>query len=151
MKVNIEFESVDMNGEVTKSKIFAVMEVRRYDYRLVYVEDLSGDGKITKSSMILSHEGMRLTRTGELTTDFMYGKNMVHNTSYGTAYGTLPITVETDHYEFTVEGVSEESPELPDDFEISAHVLYKLIVNEDEPLDMNMKIRITAHTGEKHG
>ena len=71
MKVNIQFESTDTDGAVSVSNISAVMQKRENDYRLVYVEDLSGDGKMTKSIMLLSDTGLRITRTGELRTDFM--------------------------------------------------------------------------------
>lgn len=145
MKVDIEFECTDKYGETTKTNVFAVMEIRRNDYRLVYVEDLSGDGNITKSSMLLSPEGMRVTREGELTSDFMYGSNMVHNTSYCTPYGKLPVTVETRHYEFAVEGASDKGAVLPHDFKIFVNVIYSLTVSGDEPMDMNMHLTVTAH------
>lgn len=145
MKVNIEFDCTDMYGESTKSNVFAIMEVRRNDYRLVYVEDLSGDGNMTKSCMLISRDAMRITREGELTTDFMYGSNMVHNTSYNTPYGAMPVTVETMHYEFAVEGASDESPVLTDDFKIYVNVVYRLMVGGDEPANMNMKLTVTAH------
>lgn len=154
MKVNIEFESTDAQGEVSVTKVFAVMEIRRFDYRLVYVEDLSGDGRMTKSTMFLSDRELRIRRTGEVDTDFIYGNAMIHHTTYGTPYGTLPVTLETEDYDFSVgrvgDAVSEVQREewagtgLPDDFEICARTDYRLIMGGQEPLSMRMKIRITG-------
>lgn len=154
MKVNIEFESTDDQGEVFVTKVFAVMEIRRFDYRLVYVEDLSGEGRMTKSTMFLSDRELRIQRTGELDTDFIYGKAMIHHTTYGTPYGTLPVTLETEDYTFSVGRVGDnvsgaqngewEGTGLPDDFEIRARTDYRLILGEQEPLSMRMKIRITG-------
>lgn len=158
MKVNIEFESTDAYGEVSVTNVFAVMEVRQFDYRLVYVEDLSGEGKMTKSTMLMSDRELRILRTGELDTDFIYGNAMVHHTTYKTPYGVLPVTLETENYKFRVgrkgDVVSEADSNLqdgewngvglPDDFEIRAETGYKLIMAGQEPLAMRMKIRITG-------
>ena len=134
MKVNIQLESTDTDGAVSGSNISAVMQKRENDYRLVYVEDLSGDGKMTKSIMLLSDTGLRITRTGELRTDFMYGQSMTHHTSYETPYGRFPVTLETEDYDFKLGG---------DEFIISAETGYRLIVGGQEPLFMRMKIRVT--------
>ena len=142
MKAIIEFENTDADGEVTKSKVSAVMEVRQNDFRLVYVEDLSGDGKLTKSTLTLSGDSMRIIRKGELTTDFIYGMNLIHNTTYQTPYGTLPVVVETENYSFEAEGVSEENNALQENFRLQVQTAYKLIVGGEEPLKLNMKITV---------
>ncbi len=154
MKVNIEFESTDARGEVSVTNVFAVMEIRRFDYRLVYVEDLSGEGRMTRSTMFLSDKELRIRRIGELDTDFIYGKAMIHHTTYGTPYGILPVTLETENYDFSVGRVGDADSEsqssewegtgLPDDFEIRAKTDYRLIMGGQEPLSMCMKIRITG-------
>ncbi len=153
MKVNIEFESTDARGEVSVTNVFAVMEIRKFDYRLVYVEDLSGEGRMTKSTMFLSDKELRIQRSGELDTDFIYGKAMIHHTTYGTPYGILPVTLETEKYDFSVGRVGDtdsgmrsewEGSGLPDDFEIRAGTDYRLIMGGQEPLSMSMKIRITG-------
>lgn len=159
MKVRIEFETEDAQGEILTSQVPAMLEVRRFDYRLVYVENLSGDDKanranLTRSTMLLSENGMRITRTGELNTDFMYAKAMVHNTTYGTPYGTIPVTLETEDYHFCVEGgggepLDDVGPILPEDFQIRAEAVYKLILGGQEPLNMRIKLRIQAVSGER--
>lgn len=140
MKVNIEIESVDMNGEVIKTKNFAIMDVRDFDFRLVYVEDLSGDGKKTRSTLFVSPEELRIIRKGELNTDFMYGKNVVHNTSYITPYGAFPVTITTLSYKYELEGDLEDEDI---GFAINVATSYTLQVGEDEPMRMSIRICIT--------
>ncbi len=140
MKVNIEIESVDISGEVIKTKNFAIMDIREFDFRLVYVEDLSGEGIKTRSTMFVSPEELRIMRKGELNTDFIYGKNMVHNTSYITPYGAFPVTVTTLSYSYEFQG------DLEDDeigFAINVATSYTLQVGEDEPMKMSIKLCIT--------
>ena len=46
MKVNMELVTTDENGDVSETKIFAVMENQgQQHFRLVYVEDYSGNRK----------------------------------------------------------------------------------------------------------
>lgn len=140
MKVNIEIESKDISGEVIKTKNFAIMDIREFDFRLSYVEDLSGDGNKTRSTLFVSPEELRIIRKGELNTDFMYGKNVVHNTSYITPYGAFPVTLTTLSYKYAVEG------DLEDDkigFAIKVATTYTLQVGEDQPIKMSIKICIT--------
>lgn len=132
MKVNIEFENTDHDGEVTRSTVFAIMEKRAHDYRFVYVEDLSGDGNMTRSTLIVSKHGLRIIRQGELNTDFMYEPRLVHNTTYATPYGKFPVSIETKEYSYTEGG----------DNILSADVKYYLSMNGDEPLNMRIKIKV---------
>ena len=100
MKVNLEYESIDADGEKQLSKVAAIMEVRSDNYKLTFIEDLSGEGKTTRSTMYLSPENMRIIRKGELNTDFMFGPALVHNTNYATPYGNLPVTITTREFSF---------------------------------------------------
>ena len=140
MKVNIEIESMDISGEVIKTKNFAIMDIREFDFRLVYVEDLSGDGVKTRSTLFVSPEELRIIRKGELNTDFMYGKNVVHNTSYITPYGAFPVTLTTLSYKYEFVG-DLENEEVG--FAINVATSYTLQVGEDEPMKMSIKICIT--------
>lgn len=166
MKVNIQFESTDADNEVTCSNVQAVMEIRQEDYRLVFVEDLSGDGKKTRSTMVITENSLRLTRAGELNTDFIFGSGMVHNSFYGTPYGTMPVTVTTKEFSHSVghmgrthmvrdeecstvwiepdyyEELSDRM-KLPDDFEINVSVAYQLSIGSEEPLGLGMRLKIT--------
>ena len=140
MKVNIEIDSMDISGEVIKTKNFAIMDIREFDFRLVYVEDLSGDGVKTRSTLFVSPEELRIIRKGELNTDFMYGKNVVHNTSYITPYGAFPVTLTTLSYKYEFVG-DLENEEVG--FAINVATSYTLQVGEDEPMKMSIKICIT--------
>ncbi|MBE5953343.1 MAG: DUF1934 domain-containing protein [Lachnospiraceae bacterium] len=140
MKVNLEIESMDISGEVIKTKNFAIMDIRDFDFRLTFVEDLSGEGIKTRSTMFVSPEELRIIRKGELNTDFIYGKNMVHNTSYITPYGAFPVTVTTLSYKYEFEGDLEDE-EIG--FAINVETSYTLQVGEDEPMKMSIRICIT--------
>lgn len=144
MRVHLEFENTDADGSITKSEVTAIMELRDKNYILTYVEDLSGDGNLTKSSLILSEDSMRIIRKGELTTDFMYGKNIVHNASYQTPYGTLPVTVMTERYSFQAVG-TEENDAVGEKLRLRAHAAYRLTIGEEEPLRFNMKITVRPY------
>lgn len=140
MKVNIEIESVDITGEKIKTKNFAIMDVRDFNFRLVYVEDLSGDGIKTRSTLFVSPEELRIIRKGELNTDFIYGNNMVHNTSYITPYGAFPVTIKTLSYKYELQGDIEDEDI---GFAIKVATSYTLQVGEDEPIKMSIKLCIT--------
>ena len=140
MKVNLEIESKDISGEVIKTKNFAIMDIREFDFRLVYVEDLSGEGHKTRSTLFVSPEELRIIRKGELNTDFMYGKNMVHNTSYITPYGAFPVTLTTLSYSYELEGDLEDEKK---GFAINVKTTYTLQVGDDEPMKMSIKICIS--------
>ena len=140
MKVNIEIESVDVSGEIIKTKNFAIMDVREFDFRLTYVEDLSGEGIKTRSTMFVSPEELRIIRKGEHNTDFMYGKNVVHNTSYITPYGAFPVTVTTLNYKYEFVGDLEDDKK---GFAINVATTYTLQVGEDEPMKMSIKMCIS--------
>lgn len=140
MKVNLEIESMDISGEVIKTKNFAIMDIRDFDFRLTFVEDLSGEGIKTRSTMFVSPEELRIIRKGELNTDFIYGKNMVHNTSYITPYGAFPVTVTTLSYKYEFEGDLEDE-EIG--FAINVETSYTLQVGEDEPMKMSIRLCIT--------
>lgn len=140
MKVNLEIESVDITGEKINTKNFAIMDIREFDFRLAYVEDLSGDGVKTRSTLFVSPEELRIIRKGELNTDFMYGKNVVHNTNYITPYGAFPVTVTTLSYKYEFEGDLEDEDI---GFAIKVATTYTLQVGEDEPIKMSIKLCIT--------
>lgn len=140
MKVNIEIESVDADGEKIKTKNFAIMDTREFDFRLTYVEDLSGEGIKTRSTMFVSPEELRIIRKGELNTDFIYGKNMVHNTSYITPYGAFPVTVTTLSYDYKFQGDLED---VDIGFAINVATTYTLQVGEDEPMRMSIRMCIS--------
>ncbi len=140
MKVNIEIESEDITGEKIKTKNFAIMDVREFDFRLVYVEDLSGEGIKTRSTLFVSPEELRIIRKGELNTDFLYGRNVVHNTSYITPYGAFPVTVTTLSYKYEMVGDLEDEDI---GFAIKVETTYTLSVGDDEPMKMSIRLCIT--------
>ncbi len=137
MKVNIEFENMVQDGELTYSKVPAIMEEKNKEYRFTYMEDLSGEGDMTRSTLVVSKYGLRIVRQGEINTDFIYELRLVHNTTYNTPYGKFPVSIETKEYEFTEGGNNI----------LSADVKYYLTMNEAEPMKMGIKIKVTKSEG----
>lgn len=101
MKVNMELVTIDENGDESETKIFAVMENQgQQHFRLVYVEDLLGDKKMTRTTILINPKSMRVTRRGTLVSDFIYEEGLVHHSMYGTAYGDIAVTLKTIRYKF---------------------------------------------------
>ncbi|MBQ8412575.1 MAG: DUF1934 domain-containing protein [Lachnospiraceae bacterium] len=148
MKVNLEYESIDMDGETHTSKVLALMEIKKLYYRLVFVEDLSGEGSMTRSIMMLSKEAMRLIRKGEINTDFVFDTTLTHNTSYVTPFGNIPVTLTTETYDFSVSHpeFEEENPMskeiIPADFSINAYASYYISI-DGQAIPMSMKVKVT--------
>lgn len=134
MKVNIRFTTND--GESTHvSELFAVMEPEAHNgCRLVYVEDLSGQKHMTKSTIVAGNRTMRVTKHGEILSDFIYEKDLVHNTIYTTGYGEIPVTLFTKDYSY----------EVRDDGSISIYTNYTLAMNDGAaPIPMELSILVT--------
>lgn len=153
MRVSIEVETMDAEGDITVVNIPAAMEIRQGECRLVYVEKLSDEGGNTRTVMTISGKKMRIIRKGEINSDFIYESSLIHNTMYGTPYGTFPVTIETNRYNCRIYSVSEDGklqkePVWPVDrshiHEIHAEADYKLSINGGEPLELSIKLKITA-------
>lgn len=148
MKVNLEYESIDADGEKQISRVAAIMDIRLKDYKLSFVEDLSGEGKNTGSTMYLSPESMRIIRKGEVSTDLMFGEHLIHNTNYVTPYGNLPVTVTTKEFNFSVSHLDFRDAKLLKnvdaacDFWIIAYASYDIEMNGVK-MPMSMKVRVT--------
>lgn len=136
MKVKLEINTIDEAGDLTPSSFMAIMEKCNgaFPYRLVYVERISDDGKqVAKSELMLAPGRMRMVRKGDIESDFLYENGLVHNTTYKTVYGSLPITLETKNYEMKVLG----------DCDIVARAVYYLTIQSEEPMYMDVSIKIS--------
>ena len=133
MKVNLEYESIDADGEKTKAKTMALMDEISTGYKLTFVEDLSGEGRKTRSTMYVSSTGFRLIRQGELNTDFMFGPDLLHNTLYGTPYGTLPVVISTKSFSYN--GRNEQ-------YIFTIKVSYTLQIEGQEPTPMEIAVKV---------
>ena len=100
MQVKVIIESTDQDGIKSKSENFAIMSDDKNGYRLEYSEDLSGEGILTDTIMLISSSELRIIRRGELESDFIYSNALTHNTSYNTPFGVIPITIVTNSYEY---------------------------------------------------
>ncbi|MGN0435284.1 MAG: DUF1934 family protein [Wujia sp.] len=149
MKVKLEIESTDMDGSVMRTDTIAMMELRDKDYRLMYVEDLSGQGNKTKTTLHLTSGSLRILREGEINSDFLYAEGLEHNTLYGTPYGKIPVTLVTEQFDFM--GSSMEVAEdmfhaslktLPLTFFMSYYVEYSLNIQGAESMPMKVKVNV---------
>ena len=149
MKVKLEIESTDMDGSVMRTDTIAMMEFREKDYRLMYVEDLSGQGNKTKTTLHLTSGSLRILREGEINSDFMYADGLEHNTLYVTPYGDIPVTLVTEQFDFM--GSQTEVAEdmftqgirvLPITFFMSYYVEYSLNIQGAEPMPMKVKVNV---------
>lgn len=142
MKVRITMETLDAEGNKTQSQVSALMAMKDHAMQLTYVEDLSGEGRKTKSSMRLTPGQLRVIRTGEINTDFMYGNCMTHNTSYGTMYGTFPMTIQTEKFLYSSDGVDLDDMQVTSDFFVQVHIHYDLLMADGDPMKMKMSMKI---------
>lgn len=134
MRVKVRFETADFEGMTDVSEVTAVLSEDDKGYRLTYVEDLAGDGNKTKSELLVSADGLRIIRKGQIDSDFIYGNGVTCNTFYRMPYGGMPVTVETTDYEY-----HEVLGDYPD---ITVKVEYVLIFHGQEPMNMKIKINI---------
>lgn len=142
MKVNLEIVSIEDDGSRSKTETKAIMELRQYDFRILYAEKLSDDGKLTaQAELLIAPTGLRMIRKGAIESDFFYEENLKHNTLYQTPYGAMPITVETYKYDYRTIGGGLAG--LSDEFEICVGFKYKMYISNEKPLDMEVIIKIT--------
>ena len=60
-------------------------------------EERNADGVVvTVTSLDMADGGVVLTRMGEVTSEMVFRPGEARTSSYATAYGTLPVTVETE-------------------------------------------------------
>lgn len=60
-------------------------------------EERNADGAVvTVTSLDMADGGVILTRMGEVTSEMVFRPGEARTSSYATAYGTLPVTVETE-------------------------------------------------------
>lgn len=149
MKVRLEIESTDMEGSIMRTDTTALLERRENDYKLVYVEDLSGQGKKTRTTLLLTSGSIRILREGEVNSDFMYADGLEHNTVYVTPFGDIPVTLVTEQFDFmgSQMEIAEEIPlpeikSLPITFFMSYYVEYSLNMRGTEPMPMKVKVSV---------
>lgn len=122
MKAVIEFENVDVEtGEVMRSQATALASMTEQGMKLTYVEDVSGMDTRHAITMIFSNNQLRVTRSGELNSDFVYEHGLTHHTKYATGYGSIPVTLQTKHFLHTAEGIDYEAAVLAEEFSCALH------------------------------
>lgn len=64
--------------------------------RIRYEERNADGAVVTVTSLDVADGGVVLTRMGEVTSEMVFRPGEARTSSYATAYGTLPVTVETE-------------------------------------------------------
>ena len=64
--------------------------------RIRYEERNSDGAVVTVTILDMADGGVVLTRMGEVTSEMVFRPGEARTSSYATAYGTLPVTVETE-------------------------------------------------------
>lgn len=64
--------------------------------RIRYEERNADGAVVTMTSLDMADGGVVLTRMGEVTSEMVFRPGEARTSSYATAYGTLPVTVETE-------------------------------------------------------
>lgn len=165
MKVVVELKNVDENNDLTHSRVCALLEERDNNIKVTYVEDLSGDGRKTKTQMLISATSLRVTRRGELNSDFVYGDKMTHNTIYSTPFGEIPMTIVTKKFEFSLGHMGKShtvvgnetatlwiepdhfeeikfGEKLPNDFQMEINIDYDICVEGQSAMPMSLGMKI---------
>ena len=143
MKAVIEFENVDVEtGEVMRSQVTALASMTEQGMKLTYVGDVSGDGHKTRCTMIFSNNQLRVTRSGELNSDFVYEHGLTHHTKYATGYGSIPVTLQTKHFLHTAEGIDYEAAVLAEEFSLRLALQYTMEMGNESPMERKMKVHV---------
>ena len=64
--------------------------------RIRYEERNADGAVVTVTSLDMADGGVVLTRMGEVTSEMVFRPGKARTSSYATAYGSLPVTVETE-------------------------------------------------------
>ena len=64
--------------------------------RIRYEERNADGAVVTVTSLVMADGGVVLTRMGEVTSEMVFRPGEARTSSYATAYGSLPVTVETE-------------------------------------------------------
>lgn len=64
--------------------------------RIRYEERNADGAVVTVTSLDMADGGVVLTRMGEVTSEMVFRPGEARTSSYATAYGTLPVTLETE-------------------------------------------------------
>lgn len=135
MKVMLEIETVNEDGEKSLSKNEACLEIVEDGkaYRVMYSENIYEDEAApSESELVISENNMRMIRRGSVASNFLYEKGTFHQSMYETQYGSFPIAVETTYYEMKKVA----------DCHIEARATYKLITQPDSQMLMDVIIRL---------
>lgn len=154
MKATLVISTYNMDGSVDSSSAFGIL--RRSDgneedgfvYQFSYVEDLSNEGKKTKTVMTFSKKQLRIVRSGEVNSDFIYEEGLVHNTSYETMYGSLPVSINTSVFDCVIDCIDTEAKKVAirdftDSISANIKISYQLEMGGGEPMPVRLEMKLS--------
>ena len=92
--------------------------------------------------MIFSDNRLRVTRSGELNSDFVYEHGLTHHTKYATGYGSIPVTLQTKHFLHPAEGIDYEAAVLAEEFSLRLALQYTMEMGNELPMERKMKVHV---------
>lgn len=146
MKVVLEFETMHPDGEITKGKEIAMMDVDQEHeaVKVMYVEAIGGEEKKTRSTLWIRPNSLRVQKQGEIASDLMYEEGCKHHTRYHTPYGSIPMTLNTKTFSHSSKGVDYQKGQVEKRFEIVLQLLYSFDMGDGNPMEMQMQLRVAA-------
>lgn len=79
-----------------EQRLPGTLEETENGVRIRYEERNADGAVVTVTSLDMADGGVVLTRMGEVTSEMVFRPGEARTSSYATAYGTLPVTVETE-------------------------------------------------------
>lgn len=98
-QVCIQIRSIQTSGEGTKETFTTSAEGSFYEkngaYYVMFEESVEDSVEVIKSRLQISEKGVLLRKTGALNWEMFFAKGEKRDSEYRTAFGILPMSVET--------------------------------------------------------
>ncbi len=96
LTVHGEQQYEGLTPDCLEQRLPGTLEETADGVRIRYEERNADGAVVTVTSLDMADGGVVLTRMGEVTSEMVFRPGEVRTSSYATAYGTLPVTVETE-------------------------------------------------------
>ena len=96
LTVHCEQQYEGLAPDSLEQRLPGTLEETADGVRIRYEERNADGAVVTVTSLDMADGGVVLTRMGEVTSEMVFRPGEARTSSYATAYGTLPVTVETE-------------------------------------------------------
>ena len=96
LTVHGEQQYEGLTPDSSEQRLPGTLEETADGVRIRYEERNADGAVVTVTSLDMADGGVVLTRMGEVTSEMVFRPGEARTSSYATAYGTLPVTVETE-------------------------------------------------------